>query len=146
MLCSRSASLMSTTRMSSAIARNILRMFSACCSSWRAGAELGQLGDAVHEVRHLRPKRSSTSRDGVLGVLRHVVQQRRLDRERVEAELGQDLGHGQRVGDVRLAATPDAAGRAPPRANRYASPTLVRSASGNRSWSSASMRCSAASS
>jgi hypothetical protein len=34
MLCSRSASLIRTTRMSSAIARNILRMFSACCSSW----------------------------------------------------------------------------------------------------------------
>jgi hypothetical protein len=32
-LCSRSASLMTTTRRSSAIARNIFRMFSAWCSS-----------------------------------------------------------------------------------------------------------------
>ena len=34
MLCSRSASLMRTTRMSSAIASSIFRMFSACCCSW----------------------------------------------------------------------------------------------------------------
>ena len=33
MLCSRSASLMITTRTSSAMAMNIFRMFSACCSS-----------------------------------------------------------------------------------------------------------------
>ena len=31
------------------------------------------------------------------------MQQRGLDRERIEPQLGQDLGDGQRMGDVRLA-------------------------------------------
>ena len=71
----------------------------------RPGAELGQLGDAVDEVRHLRAEALLDVRDVVLGVLRHVMEQRRLHRERVEADLGQDLGHRERVGDVRLSAT-----------------------------------------
>ena len=41
MLCSRSASLMSTTRMSSAIARNILRMLSAQIVCRSIGASTG---------------------------------------------------------------------------------------------------------
>ena len=52
MLWSRSASLMMTTRTSSAIAMNILRMFSACCSSIvRALPNLRQLRHPVHEAR-----------------------------------------------------------------------------------------------
>ena len=70
------------------------------------GAELGQLGDAVDEVRDLRPEALLDVAEVVLGVLGDVVEQRRRDRHRVEAELGQDLGHGQRMGDVRLAAGP----------------------------------------
>ena len=61
------------------------------------GAELGQLGDAVDEVGHLRPEALLDVRDGVLGVLGDVVEQRRLDRERVEPQLGQDLGDRQRM-------------------------------------------------
>ena len=38
MLCSRSASLMRTTPMSSIMARNILRRFSACCAFSREPA------------------------------------------------------------------------------------------------------------
>ena len=53
MLWSRSASLMTTTRISSAIARNILRMFSACLLLMRQGAELAELGDTAHELAHI---------------------------------------------------------------------------------------------
>ena len=52
-----------------------------------AGAELGQLGDAVHEVRHLGAEALLDGLERVLGVLGHVVEQRRLDRDRIEPEL-----------------------------------------------------------
>src|SRR6185369_13524393 len=48
--------------------------------------------------------------EAVLGVLRDIVQERGLDRDRVDAELGSDLGRGDRVGDVRLAGRPHLAG------------------------------------
>ena len=76
MLCSRSASLMRTTRMSSAIARNIFRMFSACCCSWLWVLNLRQLGDAVDEVGDLGPEALLDVGEAVLGVLGDVVEQR----------------------------------------------------------------------
>ena len=77
--------------MSSAIARNILRMFSACCCSWLWVLNLRQLRDAVDEVGDLRPEALLDVGEAVLGVLGDVVQERRLDRDRVDAELGEDL-------------------------------------------------------
>ena len=68
------------------------------------GAELGQLGDAVHEVRDLRAEPLLDVRQRVLGVLGDVVKQRRLDSDRVEAQLREHLGDGERVAHVRLAA------------------------------------------
>ena len=61
MLWSRSASLMSTTRMSSAIARNILRMFSACCCSWLSVLNLESFVTPSTRWATSTPKRSSRS-------------------------------------------------------------------------------------
>ena len=61
MLCSRSASLMSTTRMSSAIARNIFRMFSACCCSWLWVLNFESLVTPSTRWATSGPNRSSTS-------------------------------------------------------------------------------------
>ncbi len=70
------------------------------------GAELGQLGDAVDQLGDLGAELLLEIVDRVVGVLRDVVEERRLDRCPVQTELGQDLRHGQWVGDVRLAADP----------------------------------------
>ena len=67
------------------------------------GAELRQLGDAVDEVGDLGAEALLDVGQAVLGVLGDVVEERRLDRDRVDAELGEDLGRRDRVGDVRLA-------------------------------------------
>ena len=61
MLWSRSASLMRTTRMSSAIARNIFRMFSACCCSWLWVLNLDSLVTPSTMCAISGPNRSSTS-------------------------------------------------------------------------------------
>ena len=68
------------------------------------GAELAQLGDAVDEAGHVGPEAFLDVAERVLGVLGDVVQEGGRDRDRVQAQLGQDLGHRQRVGDVGLAA------------------------------------------
>ena len=78
-------------------------MFSACCCSWRQGRELAELGDAVDELRDLAPEAAPRCRKRVLGVLGDVVEERGLDGDRVDAELGEDLRRRDRVGDVRLA-------------------------------------------
>ena len=70
-------------------------------------AELGQLRDAIDELRDLGPEPLLDVGQAVLGVLGDVVEQRGLDRDRVDPELGEDLGRRDRVRDVRLA------GRAP---------------------------------
>ena len=62
-----------------------------------ARAELGQLGDAVDEPGHLRPEALLHVVERVVGVLRDVVQERGLDGDRVEPELGQDARHRQRM-------------------------------------------------
>ena len=70
------------------------------------GAELRELRDAVDEVGDLGPEALLEVGQAVLGVLRDVVEERRLDGDRVDPELGDDLGRGDRVGDVRLAGRP----------------------------------------
>ena len=67
------------------------------------GAELGQLGDAVDELGDLGAEPLLDVGQAVLGVLGDVVEERRLDRHGIEPELGQDLGRGDGMGDVRLA-------------------------------------------
>ena len=89
--------------MSWAIASSIFRMFSACCCSWLWVLNLRQLGDAVDELGDLGAEPLLDVGQAVLGVLGDVVEERGLDRGRVEAELGEDLGRRDRVGDVRLA-------------------------------------------
>ena len=73
------------------------------------GAELRELGDAVDEVRDLGPEAVLDVGEAVLGVLGDVVEQRRRRGDRVDAEVGEDLGRGDRVGDVRLARGADLA-------------------------------------
>ena len=67
------------------------------------GAEARQLGDAVDELRDLRPEALLDVAERELGVLGDIVEERRLDRDRIDAELRDDLGRGDRVRDVRLA-------------------------------------------
>ena len=69
-----------------------------------AGAVLGQLRDSVDETADLRSKPLLDVFDAVVGVLGDVVQQRGNDRVLIEAEVGEDLRHGQWMADVGLAA------------------------------------------
>ena len=66
---------------------------------------LVELGDAVDQHRDLVAEvRRAAGVERVVGVLDRVVQQRRRERRRRHAELGEDRRDGQRVGDVRVAA------------------------------------------
>ena len=69
-----------------------------------AEANLVELGDAVDELGHRRAELGGDLLGGELGVFERVVQDRRDDRLGVHAELGEDAGDGDRMGDVRLAA------------------------------------------
>ena len=82
--------------MSSAIARNIFRMFSACCSSCAVGAELGELGDPVYQLGDLGPELLLDVLQREVGVFRHVVENCRRDGDGIDADIGQNLGrsHG----------------------------------------------------
>ena len=66
--------------------------------------DLVQLGDPVHQGRDLVPEIGPQLVEGVVRVLHRVVQQGRAQRLVVHAQLGEDRGHGERVGDVRVAA------------------------------------------
>ena len=103
MLCSRSASFTSSTRMSRLIARTSLRKFSAClvrsdCSSSRVSlvTPSTSVGDLVPEA--LVDFGQLDRR-----ILDHVVQQPGDDRGGIQPVAGQDVGHRQRVGDVGVA-------------------------------------------
>ena len=89
--------------MSSAIARNIFRMFSACCCSWVWVLNFDSLVTPSTRCATSAPKRSSMSARLYSVSPGDVVQEGGLDRDRVDAELGQDLGRGDRMGDVGLA-------------------------------------------
>src|SRR5215472_16847316 len=102
MLCRRSASLMSTTRMSSIMARTILRTFSACASSEEANSIRLILVTPSTMCATCSPNwvlMSST----VPFVSSTTVQQAGGDGRGVELHLGQDGGHLQRVRQKRLA-------------------------------------------
>ena len=65
--------------------------------------DLVQLGDAVDEVGYLLTELGGDVGDRVPGVLDGVVQQGGDQRCGVHAQLGEDGGDGERVGDVRVA-------------------------------------------
>ena len=67
-------------------------------------ADPGQLGDPVHQQRHLVAEAHAHVVELGVGVLDHVVQECGGDRGRVELQLGADVGDRQRVVDERLAA------------------------------------------
>ena len=94
------------------------------------GAELRQLRDAVDEPRDLGPEPLLDVLEAVLGVLGDVVEERRGDRDRVDPELGGDLGRRDRMGDVRLARSPGAGPAWASTARSNACSTAARSACG----------------
>ena len=110
MLCSRSASLMRTTRMSSTMASIILRTFSAWRSSRVCKIDLADLGDALDDVRHLVAEFLFDFLDRHRGVFDQVVQQAGGDGDGVQLHLRQHAGHFQRVHQVGLAGSPGLSG------------------------------------
>ena len=103
MLCSRSASFTSSTRMSRLIASTSLRKFSAClvrsdCSSSRVSLVTPSTSPAISP-----PNRGLDLRQLDRRVLDHVVQQAGGDRGGIQPVAGQDVGDGERVGDIGIA-------------------------------------------
>src|SRR6266567_53147 len=105
MLWSRSASLMRTTRRSSAIATIILRMFSACCC-WSVRMEMAQLGHTLDQSGDLGPELGLDLVGGERGVLHGIVEQGGGERLRVQLQVGEDRRYLKRVVDVVLARQP----------------------------------------
>ena len=103
MLCSRSASLMSRTRTSFAIATSILRIVAACCASLESNSSRSSLVTPSTIAATSSPNVSEEVGEGQRGVLDRVVQQRAGERDVVEAEVGQDHRDAERVRDVRVA-------------------------------------------
>ena len=103
MLCSRSASLTSSTRMSSDIASRNLRRFSAARSVSDLRLDLRQLGDAVDHPRDIVAEQLLDLLGGGDGVLDRVVEDRGRDRLVVEVEVGQDARDFDRVAEIGVA-------------------------------------------
>ena len=95
--------------MSSTIASSIFRKFSACrCSlDWNGMAPI--FGDALDDVGHLRPEAFGDDLDGGERVLDHVVEEPCGDRDNVELQVRQEVGHLERMNHVRLTGMPDLA-------------------------------------
>ena len=89
--------------MSSTMASSILRKLSACRSSFDENGMRRQLGDALDDVRDLRAEQLLDAIDGRQRVLDDVVQQAGGDGHGVEAHVGEDVGHLERVHQVGLA-------------------------------------------
>ena len=139
MLCSRSASLMRMTRMSLAIAMSILRRFWLCCSASDSNLILPSLVTPSTRSATSSPKRSRISERSTPAVLDDVVKQRRLQRRRVQMQLGEDETHLDGV--LRRTARPTCAAgpRARRRRTRRPRPGPSRSASGLYSLTCASI-------
>ncbi len=92
--------------MSSTMARIILRRFSAWACSWVVNFSL----EILVTPATMWPRPAEVLRDRLDGgqrVLDDVVQQAGDDAGRVQLELGEDVGHLQRVDQVGLARAPD---------------------------------------
>ncbi len=103
MLCSRSASLMSRTRTSFAIATSILRIVAACCASLESNSSRSSLVTPSTIAATSGPNARLEIGEGHRRVLDRVVEQRARERDVVEAQIGEDHRHADRVGDVRIA-------------------------------------------
>jgi hypothetical protein len=71
-----------------------------------APCHLVELGHAVDEPSDLVPEVDPQLLEGVIGVFHRVVQERCRDRVRGHPESSENLGHGERVGDVGVTALP----------------------------------------
>ena len=75
MLCSRSASLISRTRQSLAMATSILRMVAACCASLESNCRRSSLVTPSTTLATTGPNSLVDGLEGEAGVLDRVVQQ-----------------------------------------------------------------------
>ena len=66
--------------------------------------QLVELADAVHQGGDVRAETRLHVLQRAGGVLEHVMEQRGLDRAGVQAQIGENLRHGDGVGDVGVAA------------------------------------------
>ena len=103
MLCSRSASLTSSTRTSSEIASSSLRRFSACSAFFETRSSFFSLVRPSTSLPISGPNSSSISSRVAVGVLDRVVQQRDRDRRLVEMHVGQDRGDFERMREIGIA-------------------------------------------
>ena len=106
MLCSRSASLTSSTRMSSDIASRSLRKFSACSVCEDCSSSLLSLVTPSTRRATSAPNSALDLGDRGAGVLDRVVQQAGRDRGAVELPGRQDAGDLDRVREVGIARGP----------------------------------------
>ena len=88
--------------MSFAIATSILRSVAACCASLESNWRRSSLVTPSTMVATSAPKLALDVVRGDGGVLDRVVQERGGDGDVVEAEVGEDQRHPERVGDVGL--------------------------------------------
>ena len=100
MLWRRSASLISSTRTSAAIASRSLRRFSACFASRGDEVELLQLGQAVDQRADFRTELLVDFGFRCGGVFDGVVEQGRHDGGIVEFKVGQDRGDFERMREI----------------------------------------------
>ena len=103
MLCSRSASLISSTRTSSAMASRSLRRFSACLASRETRSSFFSLVRPSTKCADIRAEDLVDLRARGRRVFDRVVQQRRRDGRVVELEVGQDRRDFKRMGEIRIA-------------------------------------------
>ena len=103
MLCSRSASLTSSTRTSSAMASRSLRRFSACLASLVTRSSFFSLVRPSTSAPMSGPNRLIDLGPRGLGILDGIVQQRGGDGGVVELEVGEDGRHFDRMGEIGVA-------------------------------------------
>ena len=103
MLCRRSASLISSTRASSAMASSSLRKFSAWTACLEAKSSLLSLVRRIDEAADLDAEHGVDLLAGDRGVLDRVVQHGRGDGRVVEPELGEDGGDFERMREIGIA-------------------------------------------
>jgi hypothetical protein len=108
-VCTRSASFTSSTRMSRAIATSILRKLSAWLCCWLLNLTLERVASAIDEARDGLPKPLAELVHGLGRRRRRVVQERRGEAGVVEPQPRDDVGHGQRMREVGLGRRPSLA-------------------------------------
>ena len=70
----------------------------------------GQLGDPLHQICHCGPEELGNLLIGGAGVLNAVVQKSCDDGVRIQLQIGHNLRHSQRVGDIGRSVLPELAG------------------------------------